>query len=521
MESKFGDISRPRILIVEDQRVTAEKLRMDLEHLGYEVCGIVPKGKEVFQKAQDTRPDIAVMDIKLQGEVDGIEAAQDIRMRLNIPIVFLSAYSDQSVVERARIAQPYGYIVKPYRVEELHAAVEIALFKHKADTRIRETEQRLELALMGADLGLWDYNLKTGEAFSNKRRAEMVGYSVDELEPRMSSWGKLVHPDDIDRVINAFNAHVEGRTPLYESEHRVRHKSGDYIWVLSRAKVVEWDEQGYPVRIVGTNLDITDRKRAEEALRKSEGQYKTLVETMGESVVRIDENGMVKFVNDSFCEVSGYSRDEIIGRFLTDFPTQVDQELIREQMELRRQGIGGSYETVLTTKDGQEKHAIVSSRPILEDGDVFKGTFIVGLDITERKRMEEALLESRQRLELALEGAGLGLWDWNIQTGEMIFNKRGAEILGTSLDELEPHFWSWSKRVHPDDRRRLREDFTAHLEGRTPYFERQRTGCSASPENGFGICQGAKSSNVTKRASRCEWSASTATSRNKRERTRP
>jgi AmiR/NasT family two-component response regulator len=157
MESEFGDISRPRILIVEDQRVTAEKLRMDLEHLGYEVCGIVPKGEEVFQKAQDTRPDIT-----LQGEVDGIEAAQGIRMRLNIPIVFLSAYSDQSVVERARIAEPYGYIVKPYRVEELHAVVEIALFKHKADIRIKETEQRLELALMGADLGLWDYNLKTG-----------------------------------------------------------------------------------------------------------------------------------------------------------------------------------------------------------------------------------------------------------------------------------------------------------------------------------------------------------------------
>jgi PAS domain-containing protein len=125
-------------------------------------------------------------------------------------------------------------------------------------------------------------------------------------------------------------------------------------------------------------------------------------------------------------------------------------------MELRRQGIGGSYETVLRTKDGQEKHAIVSSRPIFEAGDVYKGTFIVGLDITDRKRMEEALLENRQRLELALEGADLGLWDWNIQTGEMIFNKRGAEILGTSLDDLEPNFWSWSKRVHPDDRRRIR-----------------------------------------------------------------
>ena len=96
-----------------------------------------------------------------------------------------------------------------------------------AEAALRQSQERLELAIKGAELGLWDYNLQTGEAFINERRAEMVGYSVDELGPHISSWGKLVHPDDVDRVLNAFNAHVEGRTPLYESEHRLRHKSGE------------------------------------------------------------------------------------------------------------------------------------------------------------------------------------------------------------------------------------------------------------------------------------------------------
>ena len=132
----------------------------------------------------------------------------------------------------------------------------------------------------------------------------------------------------MNRVVQAFNDHVAGRSPMYECEHRVRHKSGEYIWIATRGKVVERDEKGNPLRIVGTSLDITDRKRAEEALRKSEEQYRMLVETMGESLVILDENGRVSYVNSRFCELSGYSRDEVIGRSIADFATQIDQRLV-------------------------------------------------------------------------------------------------------------------------------------------------------------------------------------------------
>ena len=275
--------------------------------------------------------------------------------------------------------------------------------RKRAEEALRKSEERLELALQGGDLGMWDYNLQTREAFFNARRAEMVGYSPEEAEPDMSWWGKHVHPDDFLRVLEAFNAHVEGRSSLYECDHRIKHRSGEYIWTAARGKVVERDEYGNPLRIVGTSLDITDRKRAEEALRKSEEQYRMLVETMGETVVSIDENGMVKFVNNRFCEISGYSKDEIVGRFVWDFPTQADQEVIREQMELRRKGLGGSYETVLMTKQGEEKHAIVSSEPVFSPDGVFRGSFMVITDITERKHMEERLKGSLQEKEVLLK----------------------------------------------------------------------------------------------------------------------
>ncbi len=218
--------------------------------------------------------------------------------------------------------------------------------RKQAEEAVRRSEERLELALKGADLGMWDYNLQTGEAVVNARRAEMVGYSVDELGPHFSSWGKLIHPDDIDRVINAFNAHVEGRTRLYECEHRLRHKSGRYIWILARGKVVKWDKQGNPVRIVGTSLDVTDGKTADEALR-----------------------------------------------------------------------------------------------------------------------------EGRQRLELALEGARIGFWDWDALRDEAVVNDRAANIVGYSLGEITPTSQLWESLIHPDDKPRVAEAYNAYLKGHTDYFE--------------------------------------------------
>jgi len=128
---------------------------------------------------------------------------------------------------------------------------------------LQESEERLELALAGADLGTWDWDVQSGEVRMNARWAEMLGYAPDELEPHHNTWKMLVHPDDWSEVTEVLNAHLENRTDSYV-EHRLRHKSGRWIWVLSRGKVISRDATGRPLRACGTNLDITDRKEHEE-----------------------------------------------------------------------------------------------------------------------------------------------------------------------------------------------------------------------------------------------------------------
>jgi PAS domain S-box-containing protein len=139
----------------------------------------------------------------------------------------------------------------------------------RAEEAHRVSEERLALALTGADLGLWDHDLKTDLAYYDRRWAEMLGHSCEEIRPDISSWLTRIHPDDLVSVRQALDSHLEGLTSLYESEHRLRTGTGDWKWVLSRGKVVQRGSNGTPLRMTGTHLDITEAKQAQEKMRAS------------------------------------------------------------------------------------------------------------------------------------------------------------------------------------------------------------------------------------------------------------
>ncbi|MBN1781026.1 PAS domain-containing protein [bacterium] len=138
----------------------------------------------------------------------------------------------------------------------------------KTEQDLRNSKERMQLALEGTDLGLWDWNIVTGEVTFNDRWAEMLGYRLDEIEPHVNSWEKLVHPDDLPLVMETLSLHLDGKNPFYKTEHRMRSKKGHWIWVQDRGKVTERDNNGKPVRAAGTHLDISDRKEAECEIKR-------------------------------------------------------------------------------------------------------------------------------------------------------------------------------------------------------------------------------------------------------------
>ena len=172
--------------------------------------------------------------------------------------------------------------------------------RKRAEAQLLQSEERLDLALRGADLASWDWNVQTGESVLNARAARLLGFRPEELDPHVDSWSTAVHPEDWPGVQRALDDHFRNLTPEFESEHRIRTKSGKWIWILDRGRVFDRDAQGRPLRMVGTALDITERKRAE-------AEQKFLAEVGSELASTLDYEDIVvrvaRLATDGLCDL--------------------------------------------------------------------------------------------------------------------------------------------------------------------------------------------------------------------------
>ena len=184
-----------RILIVEDERITAEDLRDILTELGYTVTASVASGPEAIERAGETKPDLALMDIRIKGEMDGTETARVLRDRFNIPVVYLTAHADTATLSRAKLAAPLGYITKPFQEAELHASIEMALHKHQQDLKLLGEEQRLASALRAMAEGVIAVDRHqtvtlfnpSAEAWTGMKSEEAMGKPLRQIFPLIDS----------------------------------------------------------------------------------------------------------------------------------------------------------------------------------------------------------------------------------------------------------------------------------------------------------------------------------------------
>lgn len=181
---------KAQILIVEDDRVVAEDVQRSLEHLGFSAPWIVVSGEEAIDKVKENGPDLVLMDIVLKGKMDGIEAGNKIRNQFNIPVVFLTAYADERVLERAKITEPFGYIIKPFVDRELRTTIEIALYKHKVDEELKKSREQLR------DLTIYLQSAREQERISIAREIhDDLGQLLTALKMDLSWLGKRLTRD--------------------------------------------------------------------------------------------------------------------------------------------------------------------------------------------------------------------------------------------------------------------------------------------------------------------------------------
>jgi len=313
--------------------------------------------------------------------------------------------------------------------------------RKRAEVHLRTIQLQVELAFKGANLGAWDWYVQTGQAIVNERWAEMIGYTRAELEPMsFQTWRDLCHPDDFQRSLLLADRHFTGESKFYECELRMRHKNGEWIWIIDHGKIIEWDTSGKPVRMTGTHMDITERKRAEQALldlnrtleeriQQRTAEVLDLYEQAPIGYHSLDANGMIIMVNQTQLRWMGYTYDELVGRPFTDFLSPSSREIFPGHfMAFKQLGWMRNLEYDLLHKDGTRIPILISATTVYNA----QGSFLISrsavFDNTERRRAEDALRESEEqnRLLFAESPDAVLLLD---VTGTVVQMNRAFELL--------------------------------------------------------------------------------------------
>lgn len=250
-----------RILVVEDEGIVALDIKHRLEGLGYAVPAIAFAGEEAINTAAEIHPDLVLMDIQLKGKMDGVEAAEQIRARFDIPVIYLTAYADEKTLQRAKITEPFGYILKPFEEQELSINIEVALYKHQMERRLRDSETRLRTTFESALDGMFVTDRQGRYVDVNPAGCQMFGYTQEEI--LSSDVGLLLFPEDVAGALA--EAHRHWREDAFIPAGRMRRKDGSEVWVEMTFAPFRVSEKELALAV---KRDITARKRAEEALQK-------------------------------------------------------------------------------------------------------------------------------------------------------------------------------------------------------------------------------------------------------------
>jgi len=292
----------------------------------------------------------------------------------------------------------------------IHIATDITE-KRRTMEALSESEERLTLAVEGAGLGVWDWNIQTGEVMYSKGWIEMLGYSEVEIESNIGTWEKLIHPEDMPRVVETVRKHRKGLTPFYQAEFRLRSRSGKWHWVLSCGKASEHDIDGKPSRMVGIHLDINRHKNTEEALRKSEERLRLAISAGKVGVWDVNLETAEIHLSVAPKNLVGLDFEETPKTVEDWFPflDPVDRKSASEAYQAVRNGLKTSYraEQKIPLKDGSYRWFVTSGKVVMEDG---KPSRAVGttIDITDHKlaEAEKARLEQQLFQAQKLEAIG-------------------------------------------------------------------------------------------------------------------
>jgi PAS domain S-box-containing protein len=333
------------IMIVEDESIVAEDIRKSLETLGYAVSAVVPSGEKALQQAEKENPDLILMDIVLRGDMDGIDVAEQLKLRFDIPVVYLTAYSDDKKLQRALMTEPYGYILKPFEDRELHTIIEMALYKYRMEKKLKESEQWLATTLRSIGDGVITTDTEGVVTFMNPVAEALTGWTQKEATGVLLS--------DVFCIINE-----ETRVRCENPFERIL-ETGGIVGLANNTVLVARDgterliaDSGAPIRdndsILGTVLvfrDVTEKRRMEDDILRLQTEKMESISVLAGGIAHDFNNILTSILgNITLAKIHADPADDIVATL-----TEAEKASLRAK-NLTQQLLTFSKEGVLIKK---------------------------------------------------------------------------------------------------------------------------------------------------------------------------
>lgn len=460
-----------KILIVEDEIIVAENLKQRLIDLDYQVLDIVSYGEKAIPKVDELEPDLILMDIRLKGAMLGTEAAEKIHNTHNIPIIFVTSHVDSETLKKAKITEPFGYIVKPYRTKELHSSIEMAMYKHRLDQKLRASEARYRAIVEDQSELICRFLADRTLSFANKAYCDYFGKSREELIGE--KFTKFIHPDDAEFVTNKIaSLNQKNRSITYE--HRVIDDNGNIRWQQWNDHMII-DENDNFIEYQSVGRDITERKIMEEKLKQREEYVNALMKNASDIISIHDENGIINFLSPNVENLLGYTPQELLGENLFKFMHPDDVQLTIQAMDkiLDNPHTPHINQTQILDSNG-DYHHIESIGTNFLDNPIIRGIVVNSRDVTYRKKAEQKIRESEERFRYISELVSDYMYVLSMKPNGWLIREWVSDainrITGYTFEELDK-LNGWQNLAHPDDREEVVRHRKAFKSGKTDISE--------------------------------------------------
>lgn len=486
-------MTKSRILIVEDDVLVAQNLTAHLEHIGYEVLARVASGAAALASVAAIQPDLVMMDIVLEGPMDGIHAAQQIRSRFDVPVLYLTTYLDEPLFQRAKVTEPFAYLLKPFNERELQLTIEMALYRHQMERRLRTSEaqlanerhqqevmarERAEQALLESEgryrsiveaspdaiIVFTNGSVTLANAAANRLLGMGDAKALLGLAPEA-----LVHPDFHEKINQRMESAVKNHAinPLIPLKMLRRDGGTVDVETVSFA----FEDMGMSSILVMVR-DVSERIKTDEMIRR----FRVALDSSPDAVFLIDR-ATLQFIdiNETACTSLGYSREMLLSMGLHDIKPLFNKQMLAARFDMLLDNIDrtGIIETLHQRKDNSQFPVEITVRALESEGRPM--IVAIARDITQRYAAEEALRDSEEKLRQLAENIREVFWVRDDESERILYVSPAYEaVWGRTCASLIERPRSFLAAVHPEDAERVASTFILHHADGSAYEHKYR-----------------------------------------------